>query len=222
MKIQNYSYLNQDFDITEQFQTLGNIHFIAQNLESFDPATGKGSLHYNRFERKNRLAFNMYSAPFAQTGSWSFPPAYEDAPSHPFSVEFVAENVLRIRTTSRFESLDTVKDEDSLMLCKKPAAIKVEPEIADEHHAVYRTSKMTVEIQYDPFHVIVRDPSGREITKTLHSSDSRCLQNYSPMPCSYVRSCVDMHRYNAFTLQIHPGEHFYGCGESFTKLDKLG
>jgi hypothetical protein len=76
---------------------------------------------------------------------------------------------------------------------------------------------MTVEIQYDPFHVIVRDPSGREITKTLHSSDSRCLQNYSPMPCSYVRSCVDMHRYNAFTLQIHPGEHFYGCGESFTE-----
>ena len=40
---------------------------------------------------------------------------------------------------------------------------------------------MTVEIQYDPFHVIVRDPSGREITKTLHSSDSRCLQNYSPI-----------------------------------------
>lgn len=222
MKINNYRYLNQDFDITEQFQTLGNIHFVAQKLEGFDPEAGQGSLHYNRFERKNRLAFNMYSAPFEPTASWSFPPAYEDAPSHPFSVEFISENVIRIRTTARPENLNAVRDEDSVMLCKKPETIKVKPEIANENHAVYRTSKMTVEIQYDPFHVIVRDPSGRELTKTLHSSDSRCLQNYSPMPCSYVRSCEDMHKYNAFSLQIHPGEHFYGCGESFTKLDKAG
>lgn len=223
MKIQNYHHLNQDIDVSEQFQTLGNIHFLAQRLDGFDPATGHGELHYSRFERKNRISFNMYSAPFEPTGSWSFPPAYADAPYHPFSVQLLSDNVLRIRTSCRTDTPDPFpRDEDSLMLCKKPTPMPLSPDTADEHHAIYRTPKMTVEIQYDPFHVIVRDPNGREITKTLHSSDSRCLQNYNPMPFSYVRSCDDMRKYTAVSLQIHPGEHFYGGGESFTRLDKLG
>lgn len=223
VKIQNYHYLNRKIDVSEQFQTMGNIHFLAQRLEDFDPQTGQGRLRYDRFERKGRIAFNMYSTPFEQRNSWCFPAAYPDNPDYPFVVEFISENVLRLRTTCRHATADDMPDGgDSVILCKKPQTITVTPEAADDTHAVYRTSKMVVEVQYDPFHVIVRDLNGHEITKTLHSSDSRCLQNHNPMPVSFVRSCDDMHKYPAVSLQIHPGEHFYGCGESFTKLDKLG
>lgn len=223
MKIQNYHYLNQEIDVSEQFETLGNVHFNAQRLEGFDAEAGRGRLRYNRFERKGRIGFNMYSTPFEPTRSWSFPPAYPDDPDYPFAVEFITENVIRIRTTCQPNNRELAdRDGESLMLCKKPPHLEVKPCESDENHAVYRTSRMEVEIQYDPFHVIVRDSAGRELTKTLHSSDSRCLQNYNPMPFSYVRSSEDMHKYPAVSLAIHPAEHFYGCGESFTSLDKLG
>lgn len=222
MRIQNYRYLNQEVDVSAQFDTLGNIHFNAQKLEGFNPATGAGQLRYARFERKGRLGFNMYSTPFEPTKSWSFPPAYPDDPAYPFSVSLVAENVVRIRTTCR--AGDTLQncDEQSLMLDGAVPTLPLAPCEADAHHAVYRTEKMTVEVQYDPFHVVVRDANGRELTKTLHASDSMCLQNYNPMPVSFVRSSEDMNKYPAMSLEIHPGEHFYGCGESFTKLDKSG
>lgn len=223
MKIQNYHYLNQEVDVSEQFATLGNVHFNAQRLEGFDPALGQGRLKYARFERKGRIGFNMYSTPFEPTRSWSFPPAYADEPDYPFSVEFIAENVVRLRTTCRSEDKTLPDhDEDSLMLNGKPPRVSVKPCEADDTHAVYRTEKLEVEVRYDPFHVVLRDRSGKELTKTLHSSDSFCLQNYNPMPFSYVRSSTDMHKYPAVSLSIHPGEHFYGCGESFTSLDKLG
>lgn len=223
MKTQNYHYLNQGIDVSEQFNRLGNIHYNAQVIEGFDPESGRGRLRYKRFERKNRISFNMYSAPFEPTRSWAFPPAYPEAPDYPFSVEFIAENVLRIRTTCREAGTGTFpRDEDSLMFAQMPGAIPVAPAVADEKHAVYHTDKMSVEVQYDPFHVIVRDANGKELTKTLHSSDSRCLQNYNPLSFSHVRSCDDMRKYSAVSLQIHSGEHFYGCGESFTGLDKLG
>lgn len=223
MKTQNYHYLNQGIDVSEQFNRLGNIHYNAQVIEGFDPDSGCGKLRYKRFERKNRISFNMYSAPFEPTRSWAFPPAYPEAPEYPISLEFVTENVLRIRTTCRETGTGTApRDEDSLMLTNKPETIKVAPAEADEKHAVYRTDKMTIEVQYDPFHIIVRDAKGKELTKTLHSSDSRCLQNYNPLPFSHVRNCDDMRKYSAVSLQIHNGEHFYGCGESFTQLDKHG
>lgn len=223
MKTQNYHYLNQGIDVSEQFNMLGNIHYNARKLENFDPESGCGTLSYNRFERKNRISFNMYSAPFEPTKSWAFPPAYPESPEYPFYIEIIEDNVLRIRTACREVGTGRPqRDEDSLMLQKKPTPKKLSPVESDENHAIYSTDKMSVEVQYDPFHVIIRDKNGKEITKTLHSSDSRCLQNYNPLPLSHVRSCTDMRKYSAVTLQIHNNEHFYGCGESFTQLDKLG
>ena len=222
MAIQNYHFLNQEIDVSKQFEMLGNVHFNAQKLEEFDPAAGTGRLRYARFERKGRVGFNMYSTPFEPTRSWSFPPAYADAPDYPFQVSLTAENVLRIRTTCRAGDQLENRDSQSLMLDGAPDALPLHPVEADENHAVYRTGKMEVEVQYDPFHVILRDAQGRELTKTLHASDSKCLQNYNPLPFSFVRSSDDMRKYSAVSLENHPGEHFYGCGESFTKLDKSG
>ena len=222
MKIQNYAYLNQEIDVSEQFTTIGNVHYNAQRLEDFDPAQGKGQLRYARFERKGRMGFNMYSTPFEPTKSWAFPPAYPDDPAYPFSVSLVGENVVRVRTTCR--SGDSLKNQDarSLMLDGVPGSLPLVPVEFDGEHVVYRTEKLELEVRYDPFHVILRDRFGKELTKTLHSSDSMCLQNYNPMPFSYVRSSGDMRKYPAVSLESHPGEHYYGCGESFTKLDKSG
>lgn len=69
MKIQNYDYLGQPMDVKRQFNQLGSIHFNVDKLAEFDPETKTGTLVYNRFERKGRVGFNMYSTPFEPTKS---------------------------------------------------------------------------------------------------------------------------------------------------------
>ena len=147
MKIQNYRYLNQEVDVSEQFETIGNIHFNAQKLEGFDPAAGRGRLRYARFERKGRLGFNMYSTPFEPTRSWTFPPAYPDDPDYPLEISLIAENVVRIRTTCRAKDALENRDAQSLMLDGAPGALPLRPAEADETHAVYRTGKLELEVQ---------------------------------------------------------------------------
>ena len=133
----------------------------------------------------------------------------------------VAENVVRVRTTCRGNVLED-RDAQSLMLDGVPGTVPWKQVESQKTGAIYRSEKLELEVQYDPFHLILRDGQGRELTRTLHSADSMCLQNYNPLPFSYVRSSEDMRKYPAVSLEIHPGEHFYGCGESFTKLDKNG
>ena len=143
------------------------------------------------------------------------PPAYPDDPDYPLEISLIAENVVRIRTTCRANDALENRDAQSLMLDGAPGALPLRPAETDETHAVYRTGKLELEVQYDPFHIILRDGAGRELTHTLHASDSMSLQNYNPLPFSFVRSAGDMHKYPAVSLEIHPGEHFYGCGELY-------
>lgn len=223
MKIQNYQFLNQEPDLSGPFQTLGNIHYNVQNLGRFDPASGKGILRFKRFERKGRIGFNMYSTPFEPTISWTFPPVYPDEPEYPFLVEQISPNTLRVRIcydAAMAEMPET--DSDSLMLCDPLPKAKLTPVCNDDSHVLYQTDRMRVEIRYDPFHIIVRDAKGVELTKTLHTADSFCLQNCNPLPLSYVQSAGDIRKYPAMSFSIRPGEHFYGTGESFGTLDKLG
>jgi hypothetical protein len=78
-----------------------------------------------------------------------------------------------------------------------------------------------VTIRENPFHIEIYDAGGRLLTETDHKSDN--TTSFTPMlPFGYVRRAADFSRsYNAaFTLA--PGEKIFGCGESFTRLDKRG
>ena len=223
MKIKNYDYLNQEMDVSEQFYTLGNVHFCAQKLDDFSPESGIGTLNYTRYERKGRIGFNLYSTPFEPTNSWSFPPRYSDTPTYPLSVDLISDNVVRIRTTCVLGQ-DALPDHDdaSLILNGRPGKLSLTPTVHDDNRTLYKTDKMEVEVRYNPFHIIVRDSNGRELVRTLNLDDSKCLGTFYPMPFSYVRSATDLHKYPAVSLSLHPNEHFYGCGESFTPVDKRG
>ncbi|GHU79830.1 alpha-xylosidase [Clostridia bacterium] len=221
MKISNYHFLGEQTDVSQQFKMLGSIHFNVQSIEGFDSETGRGQLKYARYERKGRLGFNMYSAPFEASRSWAFPPDYTDEPLHPFEMRFVSEDTVRIRVACSPMGA-VLDDSQSLILERSPDYIEAETVISDDSHTVYRTAKMEAEVQYNPFKIAIRDLNGRELTRTLHQTDSFCLQNYNPLPFSYVKSAEDMRKYTAISMAIHPNEHFYGCGESFTRLDKLG
>jgi alpha-D-xyloside xylohydrolase len=74
----------------------------------------------------------------------------------------------------------------------------------------------------DPWHLEFRDASGNVLTSTQHLWDSKCLINADPTPFSFVRSASDLTRRIAATFSLSPDEKLFGCGESFTRLNKRG
>ena len=85
----------------------------------------------------------------------------------------------------------------------------------------YTSQFGSVTIMENPFHIILRDAHGKLLTQTDHAEDNKSSFT-TILPFSFVRRAADYSRsYNAaFTLS--PGEKIFGCGESFTGLDKRG
>lgn len=87
---------------------------------------------------------------------------------------------------------------------------------------VYRSEHAAVRVEMNPFHIVIEDAHGRVITRTQHLTDSRSLINSDAMPFSFVRQSGDMSRRIAASFALTHDEKLYGCGESFTRLNKRG
>ena len=143
---------------------------------------------------------------------------YAANPELPFSVEFISPRALRIRMTS---GPQVHPPQPELMLAgpvPQDDSWKYE-KISGGHR--YTSAAGSVTILENPFHIELRDAGGKLLTATDHADDNK--STFSPvLPFSFVRRAADYSRsYNAaFTLS--PGEKIFGCGESFTGLDKRG
>ncbi len=60
------------------------------------------------------------------------------------------------------------------------------------------------------------------LTRTYHLSDRRTTIYAPILPFSFVRRASDYSRSVAAAFSLSPGEKIFGCGESFTGLDKRG
>lgn len=218
MEINNYDYLGQQMDVSKYFYQIGNTYFNVQDMVEFDEKTLSGLIKFNRYERKGRMAFNQYTCPFEESQSWSFPPDYAEHPAHPVRFSFISSNIFRIQADCA--GVEQEK-EDSVMVeaIQEYHDYTIEKK---ENRVELRTSELHVTIQFQPFGIIVRDKSEKILTKTLIMGDGKSLLNSNPLPFSYVKTPIDMRKYIATSFLIHPDEHFYGAGESFTKLDKIG
>jgi alpha-D-xyloside xylohydrolase len=92
----------------------------------------------------------------------------------------------------------------------------------NEVSTTYRNESGSVTVVRDPWHLEFRDASGNVLTSTQHLWDSKCLINADPTPFSFVRSASDLTRRIAATFSLSPDEKLFGCGESFTRLNKRG
>lgn len=220
-QIQNAPVLNAPVDVSTDFENYANTFYFADELASFDPKTGKGTVKYTRYNYKTRQAFNNMMMKPDTVAANEFPATeYEAAPVLPFNIEFVSERAIRIKTTSgpQFN-----QPKESLMLVNGTAPNHPEnwkySKTATGHK--YTSNYGSVEIQTNPWHVKIYDAKGKLLTSTLHNSD---LQNtYTPvLPYSYVRRNSDYSRSVAPVFSLEPDEKIFGCGESFTQFNKRG
>ena len=211
--------LSDPVDISVDFHNYTNAYFLADHLDSFDPATGRGTISWQRHSLYPRIAFDNMKEGLNPFEGLTFPGGeYAVNPSLPFSIEFVSPRTVRIRIKT---SLEPKPDEPSLMLAGEPRhdnSWKYE-RMAGGYR--YSSTAGSVTILENPWRIEFRDAQGRLLTKTNHKKDGQALLD-PVLPFSFLRRSSDYSRSVAGVFTLQPGEKLFGAGESFTRLDKRG
>lgn len=220
-QIQNTNVLNEPPDISKDFEDYRNTYYLADELASFDPESGEGSLKYLRHNYATRQAFDNMLSKLVPVEANEFPTTeYEVSPELPFSIEFISDRTIRIKASSgpQFK-----KEESSLMLVNGVAndarSLWQYSKVKEGHR--YTSSKGSVLITVKPWHVYIYDAKGKLLTSTLHLDD--VASTYTPVtPFSFVRKARDYSRSMDAVFSMSPEEKIFGCGESFTQFNKRG
>jgi len=213
--------LNEPLDISPDFLDFANTYYLADSLSAFDPTSACGKLAYQRFQYATSLAFNNMQAVLKPAPANEFPKGeYAESPELPFSLEFISPRTIRLRALSGPE---LHRDGESLMLADGRAP-KGDPWQLEETEKgyCYLSPYGSVTVTKKPWRLELRDSAGRLLTDTHHLGDSR-KSIFSPiLPFSFVRRTSDYSRSFNAAFSLSPGEKIFGCGESFTRLDKRG
>lgn len=222
-QLQNSGILNEPPDISNDFTDIRNTYFVAENLTSFDPASGKGTIRFQRNNLVTRQAFNNMLMRLMPVEANEFPSTeYAASPEHPFHIEFISSRTLRIRLTS---GPQIQKKEESLMLATGTVQADRNSwqysKTSEGQGHQYKSPFGKILITENPWHIFIYDEKGKLLTQTIHTSD--VTNTFTPVvPFSYIRRSSDYSRSMNAVLSLAPGEKIFGCGESFQGFDKRG
>ncbi|HET7271355.1 MAG TPA: TIM-barrel domain-containing protein [Rubrobacter sp.] len=212
---------NEPVDISEEFSRQENHFFLGDRIEEFDPDNASGKICWKSLALKQRVSYHQITLQLEDYKVWEdLPPGeYEDDRLLPFDLTFVTPRTVRLRLAARPEGC---RGEPTLMLVGEPPD-DASWEVSDEGSFVtYSGPSGSVVVGKDPLHFEFRDEAGKLLTSSHHLSDTSGVVNAKPTPFSFVRNTATFHRHIAASFGLSPGEKLFGCGESFTRLDKRG
>jgi alpha-D-xyloside xylohydrolase len=243
MKEHPYNLLNHPVDVSKEFSNLENTIFLPEKLDRFNAVKAEGDIIFGRYAYKVRMAFNQEGINLITNPPWEFPAEYGgEKDPFPFSITFYGDRTLRLRMRGRKY---TRKSEPSLMLKSEPKASKPWKVITNnlfspqrhkgteknksqdsgktaKRQITYKSKYGSVTIVENPWAIEIRDAAGKLLTKTVHLKDNESLRNTDPLPFCFIRPTPELTRKFAATFSLANGEKIYGCGESFTRLNKRG
>lgn len=214
--------MNLQHDMSTDFYDLSNTYFSPSQLVQFDAQTGKGKVEWSRYRLTPRQAFNTNGYWPQHLESLDFPDgAYDQSPQLNMSVDFVDARTVRIRMlTTPIEPKN--EDATDVMLAGVPASDRSAWKVQqNDKQIVYKSDFGQIEIQKNPWRVVLRDGNGRMLTQTRHMLDNDSTQ-VKLLPFSFIKRGSDNSRSVNPVFLLSPGERIYGCGESFTSLNKVG
>jgi alpha-D-xyloside xylohydrolase len=218
VRAQSVQALNDPVDVSQDFQRMENVYFVGSKVANFDPATGQGSLQWDRYLRSTTLSFNKIDVTLARGRATEFPATeYDQDPQLPFSITFVSPRTVRLRFSAHAPALT---DAPSLMLAGPVAQDRSWKVETTADGTTWTSAYGRVRLVNNPWHVEFYDASGRLLTRTQNMNDPHTY--FTPIPFSFVRRASDLSRRTAATFQLAHDEKIFGCGESFTRLDKRG
>ncbi len=210
--------LNAEPDCKEVFHDPANTFFHLEEISSFDPENLTGKLLWKRYGLKTRMSFNQMSMPYEQTCRWEFPDEYGQDKELDFDLSFVGDGVLRLRMSAK--GALPPREAPSEMLC--PVKETKWNCIRQDGQLIYTGQRGRICLKENPLEIELQDDGGQRLTKFVLVHNQQGLVNDRPVPTSVVRRADDLRRMISVCLTMEPGEHFAGCGESFTSVDKRG
>lgn len=219
-------------DVSGDFCDLANTYFLADSIANFDLNKGEGMLNWKRYRMSPRQAFNLNGYWPVRMQMLDFPSTqYDNDPNLKIRIRKVDDRTLRV---TLFTSPVEPRMDDANDPMFSPEFIGAN---AGNDHArigkgrwntsvsansiVYRNKNGVLEIQKYPFRLILRDIKGKILTQTRHIIDNDSSQ-IKLLPFSFIKRGSDNSRSINPVFLLSPGERIYGCGESFTSLNKVG
>ena len=216
-------------DMSTDFSDLSNTYFLADSLISFDTARGEGLVNWKRYRMSPRQAFNLNGYWPVRMQMLDFPDAaYENDPNLKIKIDFVSPRTVRIRMlTTPVEPAYDAMDAEDVMFCDafksmaKTGANATWRSVRNSKAVTYSSPYGSIEVQSYPWRLVIKDAHGKILTQTRHIIDNDSSQ-IKLLPFSFIKRGSDNSRSFNPVFTLAPGERIYGCGESFTSLNKVG
>ncbi|MFO8006303.1 MAG: glycoside hydrolase family 31 protein [Candidatus Brocadiia bacterium] len=205
--------LNEPLDVSSVFRRPGNTLFVPARTTDFDAATGRGRLECEPVDRAAQVHFNQVNYEPGEPHHTEFPPAYEQRPVTPFELAFVTPRTVRLRWRAARVPRET--DEELMLAGPVPRDETWETEATAEGAAYTSADGVTVTVQREPWGLSLNDGAGPLVQTVTAPS-----RTYTPF--CFVRRLDDLRRHVAASFPLAPDEKLFGCGESFTRLNKRG
>lgn len=219
LSAQQKGLLGEPIDMSADFRDFHNTFFFADKLATFDAPSAKGKISWKRSSIYTRQAFNVNTILPQDLTMLDFPgPAYQQNPELSFSVDFITPRTLRIRMlTTPVEP----KPFDSPMLVKEPSKDNSWRYTKIDNGHSYTSEYGKLVIEENPFRIVLFDANGTRLTDTWRWVDNDSSQ-VKLLPFNFIKRGTDNSRAINPVFSLSPNEKIFGCGESFTKLDKRG
>src|SRR5215212_2088639 len=216
------SFQNQPVDVSEEFAKQESHFFLGSRVDEFDQRSATGKILWKSMALKQRVSYHQVTLPLEDYRVWrDVPPEeYQDDRDLPFSISFITPKTVRLRLAARPEMINY--EPFSLMLDGEPGTDNSWEMSDSESLTTYESQFGSLTVTHDPWHLEFRDASGRFLTRTHHLSDAKGVINSAPIPFSFIRTSSNLHRLMAASFELSPNEMLFGCGESFTSLNKRG
>ena len=218
-------------DMSGEFSDLSNTYFLADSLAGFDLNKGEGLLNWKRYRLAPRQAFNLNGYQPVRMKMLDFPDTqYDNDPNLRIKVQKIDNRTLRVTIfTSPIEP--KMDDANDPMFSPEFIAQQIGEQAkngrghwnvkATDQAIVYKNNNGSLEIQKYPFRIVLRDGQGKLLTQTRHIIDNDSTQ-VKLLPFNFIKRGSDNSRSINPVLMLSPNERIYGCGESFTSLNKVG
>ena len=218
-------------DMSGEFSDFSNTYFLADSLAGFDLNKGEGLLNWKRYRLVPRQAFNLNGYWPVRMKMLDFPDTqYDNDPNLRIKVQKIDNRTLRVTIfTSPIEP--KMDDANDPMFSPEFIAQQTGEQAkngrgrwnvkATDQAIVYKNNNGSLEIQKYPFRIVLRDGQGKLLTQTRHIIDNDSTQ-VKLLPFNFIKRGTDNSRSINPVLMLSPNERIYGCGESFTSLNKVG
>ena len=217
---QQSKFLNHPLDIMDDFYELENEYFVAGEVKDFNAKKGEGKIQWNYHRWIMDWFFNKIDMHLQKVQQKQAP--FQDYESHPvcnFSLSFINSKMIRLRlkTTSAQQ-----QEHPSLMLDGEPeikGGWKIKAN--DNEKTIYKSEQGSLVLNKKNFKIELFDQTQKLLTSTNSFEELEGMHS-KKYPFLFIKRSTDYSRSIAASFSLLPDEKIFGCGESFTGLNKRG